>query len=126
MKNDYSKQDWTVLFSPTEQLAIDNLDLMAENIEMRRAIEELNRKLDRLHANVYINAKVELMHKIFEYRVKWVDSEWWGVVVTVKQDGTESYQITDPNGKPLDPHHDPMHEKLVDTIKGMNGGSHGD
>lgn len=125
MKSEYSKQDWTVFFSPTEQLAIDNLDLLAENIDLKREIQTLNRKLDRLHADVYVNAKVELMNKIFQYRVKWVDSEWWGVVVTIKPDGTESYQITDPNGKPLD-WADPMHEKLMDTIKRMNGGDHGD
>lgn len=124
MKSEYSKQDWTVFFSPTEQLAIDNLELVADNIELRREIETLNRKLDRFYANMYVNAKVELMNKIFEYRVKWVDSEWWGVVVTVKQDGTESYQITDPNGRPLCVD-DPMHGKLTDTIKQVNGGGHG-
>lgn len=125
MKTEYSKQDWTVFFSPTEQIAIDNLELMADNIEMRREIEELNRKLDRMHANMYVNAKVELMNKIFEYRVKWVDSEWWGVVVRINAGGAEYYHITDPNGKPLD-QDDPMHEKLRDTIKQVNGGSHGD
>lgn len=125
MKSEYSKQDWTVFFSPTEQLAIDNLDLVADNIQLRREIETLNRKLDRLHANMYLNAKVELMNRIFQYRVKWVDSEWWGVVVTVNAEGVESYQITDPNGKPLD-WTDPMHEKLMHTIKQLNGGSHGD
>lgn len=125
MKSDYSKQDWTVFFSPTEQLAIDNLDLVADNIQLRREIETLNRKLDRMYANMYVNAKVELMNKIFEYRVKWADSEWWGVVVTVNAEGVESYQITDPNGKPLD-WTDPMHTKLIDTIKRINGGSHGD
>lgn len=125
MKSEYSKQDWTVFFSPSEQLAIDNLGLVADNIELRREIEQLNRKLDRMHANMYVNAKVELMNKIFQYRVKWVDSEWWGVVVTVNDQGVESYQITDPNGKPLD-WTDDMHEKLRHTIKQMNGGSHGD
>lgn len=125
MKNDYSKQDWTVFFSPGEQLAIDNLGLVADNIELRREIAELNRKLDRMQADMYVNLKVELMNKIFEYRVKWVDSEWWGVVVTVKPDGIESYQITDPYGKPLD-WTDPMHEKLMDTVKRVNGGDHGD
>lgn len=124
MKSEYSKQDWTVFFSPSEQLAIDNLDLVAENIELRREIAELNRKLDRMQADMYVNLKVELMNKIFEYRIKWVDSEWWGVVVTVKPDGTESYQITDPNGKPLD-WADSMHGKLMDTIKKVNGGDHG-
>ena len=124
MKSEYSKQDWTVFFSPTEQLAIDNLELVADNIELRREIETLNRKLDRMHANMYLNAKVELMNKIFQYRVKWVDSEWWGVVVTVNSEGVESYQITDPNGKPLCVD-DPMHGKLTDTIKRVNGGGHG-
>ena len=125
MKSEYSKQDWTVFFSPTEQLAINNLELVADNIELRREIETLNRKLDRMHASMYVNAKVELMNKIFQYRVKWVDSEWWGVVVTVNAEGVESYQITDPNGKPLCVD-DPMHGKLTDTIKQVNGGSHGD